>query len=62
MKHSFALQFFLEYGPSYEFDVNSMERAKWTDQNSPQHLQRIMETAKGDNIAAASYVKDVLSS
>jgi len=39
-------QFFLEYGPSYEFEVNSSGRAKWTDQNSRQHLQRIRETAK----------------
>jgi len=39
-------KFFLEYGPSYEFEANPRERAKWTDQNSAQHLQRIRETAK----------------
>ena len=49
----FALQFFLEYGPSYEFEVNATGRAKWTDHNSQQHLQRIRETAKGAHVAAA---------
>ena len=58
----FALQFFLEYGPSYEFEVNASGRAKWTDHNSQQHLQRIRETAKGAHKVAAFQRKKMLCS
>ena len=40
-------RFFLEYGPTYEFEADGGGRAKWTDRNSRQQLQVVEETAKG---------------
>ena len=41
-------RFFLEYGPTYEFEADDAGggRAKWTDRNSRQQLQAVGETAR----------------